>query len=42
MAGREPMKPMLLFNNWSGHSLQTMPWTEADGYPRLIPLVDAA
>ena len=40
MVGWKPMKPMLLFN-WSGHGLQTMPWSERDDYWVLVPIVDA-
>jgi hypothetical protein len=39
MAGWKPMKPMLVLN-WCGHSQQFIPWPEADGYWRLVPVLD--
>jgi hypothetical protein len=33
------MKPLLSVN-WCGHSQQFIPWPEADGYWRLVPVMD--
>jgi hypothetical protein len=38
MAGWKPMKPMLVVN-WCGHGQQCIPWPEADGYWRLMPIL---
>ena len=39
MNGWKPMKTMQVVN-WCGHGQQFIPWSEADGYWRLVPVVD--
>jgi hypothetical protein len=41
MAGRKPMKPMLVVN-WCGHCQQFIPWPEKDGYWTLVPVLEKA
>jgi hypothetical protein len=41
MAGWKPMKPMLVVNS-RGHRQQFIPWPEADGDWRLVPLMGQA
>jgi hypothetical protein len=38
MAGWKPMKPMLVVN-YCGHGEEFIPWPEADGLWRLVPVV---